>query len=402
MSGDEYKKTIKRRRGNTLEKWEVALVKAMFPRGGLLTNDQDILAYFTRPTRSINHRLIGEIRNEIKHKGIKPASDADLDTFLASWPNIDPETGLSVHGDELLIKSREAMIAAVQIFNGAGLLFRSELFIVTAIIAWTYLLHAWFKREGTKYHYDTKTRNGAVKFWDLSKCLEQTNSIIGDGVRDNLNFLLEIRHEIEHRSTNRIDDALGSKLQACAINFNNVLKREFGAQYGLEKKLPLALQFVTFDLEQQSALKKVFGLPQHIEASIKNFEANLTEDQFHDTAYRMSYAFVPIAGRNKNTTDRAIEFIRPGTEEAKEIEKIVLKPTSHPRYIASKVVEVVQKKGFPRFKVHHHTKLWKEMNIQRNNSEYCSRGDYKDSWVWNDKWIALVVKHCNELSDEYR
>ena len=33
--------------GNTLERWEVALVKAMQARGGW--NDQEILAYFTRP-----------------------------------------------------------------------------------------------------------------------------------------------------------------------------------------------------------------------------------------------------------------------------------------------------------------------------------------------------------------
>ncbi len=55
----------RRRRGNTLEKWEVALVKAMLAGGGY--NDQDILAYFTRPMRSINHRAIGEIRTEAKH-----------------------------------------------------------------------------------------------------------------------------------------------------------------------------------------------------------------------------------------------------------------------------------------------------------------------------------------------
>jgi hypothetical protein len=55
---------LKRRRGNTLEKWEVALIKAMLARKG--SNDRDILAYFTRPTRSVNHRAIGEIRTEKK------------------------------------------------------------------------------------------------------------------------------------------------------------------------------------------------------------------------------------------------------------------------------------------------------------------------------------------------
>ncbi|SOB89492.1 hypothetical protein SAMN05877809_10117 [Rhodobacter sp. JA431] len=41
--GNGPKKT-KRRRGNTLENWEVALIKAMIARGGAFTNDQDILS----------------------------------------------------------------------------------------------------------------------------------------------------------------------------------------------------------------------------------------------------------------------------------------------------------------------------------------------------------------------
>jgi hypothetical protein len=127
----------KRRRGNTLERWEVAIIKAMLARGGY--NDQDILAYFTRPTRSINHRAVSEIRTDTKHKAAKAADEDQLNDFLAAWPEVDPQTGLSVRGDELLIKAREAMIAAVHVFNGAGLTFRAELFIVTAIIAWTYL-----------------------------------------------------------------------------------------------------------------------------------------------------------------------------------------------------------------------------------------------------------------------
>jgi len=164
----------KRRRGNTLENWEVAIVKARISRGSPFTNDQDILAYFTRPTRSVNHRLISEIRNEAKHKAIKSASEDDLEAFLATWPDIDHETGLSIQGDELLIKSREAMIAAVQTFNSAGLTFRAELFIVTAIIAWTYLLHARFKREGIDYRSPgQKTKEGADKFWELGHRLKQ-------------------------------------------------------------------------------------------------------------------------------------------------------------------------------------------------------------------------------------
>ncbi len=95
-----------RRRGNKLEQWEIAMIKAMHA-DGRWSNDQDILAYFTRPTRSINHRTISEVRNGRKHLDIERAGPEDLADFISNWPEIDSETGLSVRGDELLIKARE-------------------------------------------------------------------------------------------------------------------------------------------------------------------------------------------------------------------------------------------------------------------------------------------------------
>jgi hypothetical protein len=86
----------KRRRGNRLERWEVAMVKAMLHAGG--HNDQDILAYFTRPTRTVNHRLIGQVRKETVHKAVKAASPGELSDFLTAWPDTDPLTGLSLRG----------------------------------------------------------------------------------------------------------------------------------------------------------------------------------------------------------------------------------------------------------------------------------------------------------------
>lgn len=400
---EEKPKKKKKRRGNTLENWEVAIAKAMIARGNPFTNDQDILAYFTRPTRSVNHRLISEIRNEAKHKAIKPASDDDLDAFLATWPDIDHETGLSVRGDELLIKAREAMIAAVQTFNSAGLTFRAELFIVTAIIAWTYLLHAWFKREGIDYRYPGQTtKEGADKFWELGSCLKQGKCPAKGGVAKNLEFLIEIRHEIEHRSTSRIDDALGAKLQACALNFNDLLKKEFGAQYGLEKRLPIALQFVSFGSEQRTALKKASGLPKNLEAAIDAFEHGLDDEQMKDPAYRMSYGFVPMAAKKPGAADVAVQIVSPGTAEAGEIEKIIFKEVNKNRYPPGKLVEKIQAAGFPKFSMHDHTQLWKKRDARKDGKGFGCPGDYKGSWVWFDRWVDEVVSHCEAEGDRYR
>ena len=57
---------------------------------------------------------------------------------------------------ELLKKSREAALAAVQIFNNPNITFKSESYIVLMNIAWTYLLHAYYREKKVEYRYFTQ------------------------------------------------------------------------------------------------------------------------------------------------------------------------------------------------------------------------------------------------------
>lgn len=392
----------------TLENWEIALIKTMISEKKL--NDQDILAYFTRPTRSINHARIGPIRNGTKHAALKPASSEELATFLATWPDVDPQTGLSLRGDELLLKAREAMIAAVHVFNGVGLTFRGELFIVTAIIAWTYLLHAWFKKQGIDYRHTenqdgkrvvVKTVNGEDKYWELSHCLEHAKCPVEKGMINNLNFLLELRHEIEHRSTNRIDDVIGPKLQACCINFNDTIKEQFGAQYGLERRLPIALQFVTFGPDQRAVLKKASNLPRHIEMMMENFDKQLTPDELVDARFRFQVAFVQRTANRPSSADQAIEFVVAGTEEAAEIDRILLKEVDKKKYLPSEIVQAMKKEGFTKFGMHQHTQLWKALDA-KNKAKGFGGLAVKGVWGWYESWLTRVREECNAHLDEYK
>jgi hypothetical protein len=61
--------------------------------------------------------------------------------------SFDLETGLNMVVDERLVRAREAMILAVQIFNSASLHFKTEVFLVLANVAWTYLLHDFYQRK---------------------------------------------------------------------------------------------------------------------------------------------------------------------------------------------------------------------------------------------------------------
>ncbi|WP_428667632.1 DUF3644 domain-containing protein [Reyranella sp.] len=397
-----------RRRGNRLERWEISLIKAMVA-DGRWPNDQDILAYFTRPTRSINHRAIAEIRTGAKHTALK-ATDADeLDSFIASWPEVDSETGLSVRGDELLIKAREAMIAAVHTFNSAGLTFRAELFVVTAVIAWTYLLHAWFKREGIDYRHTrnhngeravVKTTGGADKYWDLAQCLKHLKCPIDQGAQTNLAFLLGIRHEIEHRSTSRIDDAISAKLQACCINFNDSIKGLFGAQYALERRLPIALQFVTFNLDQRTLLKKAGTMPRHVETMMDAFEQQLTPEQRADPRFAFRVFMVHKTANRAPGADLAVELVPPGSDIAEKF-NLALKEVEKRKYLPNEIVKIMVAEGCSRFTMDSHTRLWKRLVAKEAAKGYGAVAVGKQ-WCWYETWLNRVREECQEHPAQYR
>jgi hypothetical protein len=382
---------LARRPGNTLEQWEVALVKVMLTKKSV---PQDIQAYFSRPTRSINHARISEIRDGTKHKGVKAASDAELESFLQAWPNVDPATGLHLQGDELLVKAREAMIASVHTFNSAGLYFRAELFIVTNIIAWTYLLHAYYKREGIDYRYKKsgtieKTPNGAEKYWELGRCLAHGKCPLDKGVINNLKFLIEIRHEIEHRSTDRIDDALSAKLQASCINFNDAIKALFGKQFALEKRLPIALQFVTFDGVQRAELIGA-DLPANIATAMDKFHSGLTEDEQKDPKFRYRVAFVPKVSGKASKADIAVEFIKPGSPEAEAVERVLLKEVERPKYLPSQIVTKVRAAGYPAFNMRDHTLLAQQLDARKPAKGYGVM--VATTWYWYENWLEKVIE----------
>ncbi len=166
---------------------------------------------------------------------------------LITYANTSSEGGLSAVlmgkrslysiRKELLEKSREAALAAVQVFNNPLVQFKSETFIVLMIIAWTYMLHAYYRQLGVDYRYFQmrgtrrrfdRTKFGAFKYWELERCLNDPKSPVDGDVSNNLRFLIGLRHEIEHQMTLRLDGWLSGRYQACILNFNSTVKRLFG------------------------------------------------------------------------------------------------------------------------------------------------------------------------------
>ena len=216
---------------------------------------------------------------------------------------------------------------------------------------------------------------------------------IEKGVVDNLNFLTEIRHEIEHQSTNRVDDALSAKLQACCINFNNAIKRLFGKEFGLEKRLPIALQFVTFDGGQRAQLIGQ-DLPPNLSMAMDEFHSELSIEEQADPKFRFRVAFVQKLAGKVTQSDLAIEFVKAGTPEAYNVERVLLKETERPKVLPSEIVFRAKTAGFDQFTLYDHTQLAKQLNARKPG-----KGDGVEvagKWYWYDIWFEKVIEKLNE------
>ena len=127
----------------TLTDEEKRVVKALIA-DGMRNQDIHALINYERPA-TVNFGRISGVKSNAK---ISSASPEEVAFYKRKKQSFDPITGLNLYIDERLIRSREAMVLAVTIFNSGSYRFKSEVFAVLANIAWTYLLHEHYSRKG--------------------------------------------------------------------------------------------------------------------------------------------------------------------------------------------------------------------------------------------------------------
>jgi hypothetical protein len=304
---------------------------------------------------------------------------------------------------ELLTKSREAMLCSVQIFNNPNIVFKSESFIVLATIAWTYLLHAHYRDQGIDYRYFRQGRNskkydrtarGAYKYWELERCLNDESCPIDRVPKENLRFLIGLRHEIEHQMTTKIDDYLSARFQACCLNYNHYIKSLFGQVYAIDKYLSFSLQFSSISEEQADQLREFSDLPSNIAQYIGGFDDLISADDYNNPQYSYRVLYVPKTANNKGQADKVIEFISADSPEAEGLnrEYRIIRDREKPKYLPGAIVEKMNEKGFPNFKMHEHTCLWQALDAKANGKGFGVQ--VAKTWYWYENWIKEVEKYC--------
>ena len=308
--------------------------------------------------------------------------------------------------NELLKKSQEAALTAVQIFNNPTIQFKSESYVVLMIIAWTYLLHAYFHSKKIEYRClkknegkgkFSKTKYGSYKFLGLGDCLKIKKLPIDNHTINNLCFILELRHEIEHKMTTAIDDSVSAKFQSCCLNYNKYIKIFFGDNYSIEKKLSFSLQFSSISKEQKDVIDEYENLPENIKGFLINFESKLTDEEINNEHYAYRILFIPKTANRKGQADSVIEVIKSDSPITDTVNKsYIIKETERKKYLPKHIVELMKKEGYTWFTMHHHTACWKKHDAKNIKNQY---GVFiGNQWFWYDKWIEQVRGYCKTNS----
>ncbi|MBI4337753.1 MAG: DUF3644 domain-containing protein [Chloroflexi bacterium] len=305
---------------------------------------------------------------------------------------------------ELLAKSREAALNAVGVFNNPLTTFKTETFIVLMVIAWTYLLHAYYRSQDIDYRYFDKgpkrrkfhrTKSGEFKHWELERCLNEKSCPLDSPTKSNLYFLIGLRHEIEHHRSTGIDKQLTGRYLACCLNYEQTINDLFGPSYSLGAEMAFALQFCDLTLVPNQN-EAPLPVPANVARYIQEFDASLSPEEFQSPRFSYQLLFTRKLTGKPGQADRVIEFIPPNSSLAQAVDKEhwVVKEVERPKHLPSQIVREMQKAGYPRFSIHYHTLLWKKLDAKQPGKGYGVA--VENTWYWYDRWVDEVCKHCAE------
>lgn len=329
----------------------------------------------------------------------------------------------------LLNKSKDSALLAVEIYNKPRVAFRSYGYIVLMQIAWASLLHAIFEKQGIKYFYKkNKVRyekvSGDKKSWDLTKCVKEYYKNSNSPERKNLEFFIGIRDKIEHRFLPEIDNDIFGECQAMLINYESLLAKEFGEKESINENLVFSLQFSKVLHETQKNIEKIKKTAEYktVSSFISDYRKALKKNILSSLNYNFRVYLIPKIANHKNSSDFALEFIKFDPANPKEVDKFshliaAIKEKQVPMEgytagkVAKKVYEALKDKMPANWKFNassQHVRCWKYYNVRpannsqnpkKTNSKYCFYDPTFNQYGYTEAWIKFLI---NNLPDKKR
>ncbi|MFH1795137.1 MAG: DUF3644 domain-containing protein [Pseudomonadota bacterium] len=372
---------------------EVALIKGLIQHKGL--NDQQVLAIFSYLERNFNHREVGAMRRNTKarYQAIPAASVADVDALLYHYSKI---TALAEHlcfyetnyAAAQVRKAVEIFKTAVMVYNNIILPTRSETFIVLSIIAWTYLLHVHLNNNGVRPVYKNPDGtpmmiDGQERLWELGYCIERPNCGLSAGEKANLKYLIAIRNAIEHRSSEDINDAVQSKIQANALNFLRYAKDNFGSKYDFSHDLSFTIQLQALTMKSSNTVTGQSPVSKSVEAVNAILEAPMSSDEFNDPAYAFRVYIVPKVTNNLKKADQAVIYSPQGSAV-----EVAIKQVERPKLRMKEAIKKLHDDYGVTLSPYQFQKIWKSNDLKDPAKGLAI--ELGNQWFWYQEGIEKI------------
>lgn len=384
-------------KASALTAQEKRIIKALINQGW---KNQDINARINIGRKaSVNFGRISGVKKDANQVA---ASDDEVAFFLLHRQAYDAQTGLNRYDDERLIRAREAMILAVQMFNSSALKFKTEVFCVLSNLAWTYLFHEYYLRK-TGSVVDA---NGFSI--PLSEMIERNDCPLSDGIKQNLRALKVLRDKVEHHLLGKADTKWLGLFQACCLNFDRAICDLFGPRMTLASDLAFALQFSGLNLEQIVTMNK-YELPPEIETIDAQLTQGMTPEQLNNTEFQFRVVYTLTAAPKSKAH---FQFVNAESLEGKKIHNVlnkkVISDDEYP-HKPGKVVKLVAGKTKKPFTSHTHQQAYRLYKVRPKNGaqqpentdkSYCIYHSAHKDYTYSNEWVEKLILAVNN-ADEY-
>ena len=280
------------------------------------------------------------------------------------------------------------------------------------VIAWTYLLHAYYRGKNVEYRYYRqgpkrrvfdRTKRGAYKHWGLERCLNDSRSPLDRDTANNLRFLIGLRHEIEDQVTKPLDAYRSGRYQAYALNCNEFVKKLFGRRLGIDQQLSYSIQFMELTEEKVAGPGPEASIPERLRAFVAEFDGALSREEYNSLRYSYRLLSWRKLVNRPGQADRVVEFIDPNSDLARTMdsEYWVKKEVEKPKYRPTDVVRAVEASGFGRFRVTpEHSNMWKREDAKNPGKGFGV--EVQGAWYWYQSWVDRRIELCQAAGDRYR
>jgi hypothetical protein len=321
---------------------------------------------------------------------------------------------------QMVDASKAEALAAVDHFNSTQARRNIEDFYVHMHLAWLYLLHAEFRRDGIDYHYrrpngQFERIDGEPKTWDLRRCVNQRWTD-GHPVRKNLELTILLRNKIEHRFQEAAALTTTGYAQALLLNYEAELTGAFGNGHSLASQLRFPVFIGTFTEEGVEQMRRAQArLPQTLRRFLADFHADLDPTIEQDQRFEFRVHLVPKVGP-RSEADLALSFVREDELTAEEQDVLVNLGRTGRVIVRERVRPVANSDLFkPReateriaaalpfeFNLYaHFVPAWKKLGVrpmerdehpERTKEEYCVYDRAHRDYLYTEAFINKVVR----------